>query len=115
MSWSEKLIFGRWGQTKESNIGGMSVFVSHRAQYGDVNDVDDEDDVRPSYNGCYGGGGFNPCSIDTDKDGLPDKWERQYAGVLFYRDDFADNAFAVGSAIPDPEVDDEKRASIHAF
>ena len=114
-SWSERLIFGRWGQTKESNIGGTSVFVAHRAQYGDVNDVDDDDDVRPSYSGCYAGGGFNPCSIDTDKDGLPDLWEKQYAGVLFYRDDFADNAFTVGSAIPDPEVDDEKRASIQAF
>ena len=114
-SWSEKLIYGRWGQTKVSNIGGTSVFVSHRAQYGDVNDVDDDDDVRPSYKGCYGGGGYNPCSIDTDKDGLPDRWERQYSGVLFYRDDFADNAFAEGSAIPDPDVDDEKRASIHAY
>ena len=114
-SWSEKLIYGRWGQTKVSNIGGTGVFVSHRAQYGDVNDVDDDDDVRPSYKGCYAGGGYNPCSIDTDKDGLPDRWERQYSGVLFYRDDFADNAFAEGSAIPDPDVDDEKRASIHAY
>ena len=26
------------------------------------------------------GGGLNPCSVDTDQDGLPDLWEKQYAG-----------------------------------
>ena len=26
------------------------------------------------------GGGLNPCSVDTDLDGLPDGWEKQYAG-----------------------------------
>ena len=27
------------------------------------------------------GGGLNPCSVDTDKDGLPDAWEAQFAGT----------------------------------
>ncbi len=29
---------------------------------------------------CYRGGGMNPCSSDTDFDGLPDAWELQFAG-----------------------------------
>ena len=32
---------------------------------------------------CIRGGGLNPCSVDTDDDGLPDPWERQFAGVVF--------------------------------
>ena len=27
------------------------------------------------------GGGLNPCSVDTDKDGLPDPWEAEFAGT----------------------------------
>jgi hypothetical protein len=30
---------------------------------------------------CFRGGGMNPCTIDTDLDGLPDGWEMQHAGV----------------------------------
>ena len=30
------------------------------------------------------GGGLNPCTVDTDGDGLPDAWEAQYAGQLIY-------------------------------
>ena len=30
---------------------------------------------------CFRGGGMNPCTIDTDQDGLPDGWEMQHAGV----------------------------------
>ncbi|MCR5413182.1 MAG: LamG domain-containing protein [Kiritimatiellae bacterium] len=29
---------------------------------------------------CIRGGGMNPCTIDTDLDGLPDGWEMQHAG-----------------------------------
>ena len=38
---------------------------------------------NPADNGatCIRGGGMNPCSVDTDMDGIPDGWERQYAGV----------------------------------
>ena len=28
------------------------------------------------------GGGLNPCTVDTDLDGLPDGWEKQFAGKL---------------------------------
>ena len=30
---------------------------------------------------CIRGGGMNPCTIDTDLDGIPDGWEMQHAGV----------------------------------
>ncbi len=32
---------------------------------------------------CIRGGGLNPCSVDTDRDLLPDPWERDFAGVVF--------------------------------
>ena len=32
---------------------------------------------------CIRGGGLNPNTADTDGDLLPDKWERQYAGIVF--------------------------------
>ena len=32
-----------------------------------------------AWNGrCYNGGALNPCSVDTDNDGLPDPWERMW-------------------------------------
>jgi len=31
---------------------------------------------------CVRGGGMNPCSVDTDLDGLPDAWEKEFAGVI---------------------------------
>ena len=31
---------------------------------------------------CIRGGGTNPCSWDTDMDGLPDLWEYQYIGTV---------------------------------
>ena len=30
------------------------------------------------------GGGLNPCSVDTDLDGLPDGWEEQYKGSTVF-------------------------------
>ncbi|MDD4101813.1 MAG: PKD domain-containing protein, partial [Kiritimatiellae bacterium] len=30
---------------------------------------------------CTQGGGLNPNSVDTDRDGLPDKWEAEFAGT----------------------------------
>ena len=41
--------------------------------YGNV-----EDDSRTV---CFRGGGMNPCTVDTDVDGIPDGWEMQHAGV----------------------------------
>ena len=37
-----------------------------------------EDNGLPT---CFRGGGMNPCTIDTDLDGIPDGWEMQHAGV----------------------------------
>ena len=31
---------------------------------------------------CLRGGGLNPCTADTDYDGLPDLWEKQHAGIV---------------------------------
>ena len=31
---------------------------------------------------CVRGGGMNPCSSDTDFDGLPDAWEMEFAGIV---------------------------------
>ncbi|MBQ2624803.1 MAG: hypothetical protein IJG18_06870 [Kiritimatiellae bacterium] len=31
---------------------------------------------------CVRGGGMNPCTVDTDIDGLPDPWEMTYAGIV---------------------------------
>jgi hypothetical protein len=38
----------------------------------------------PADNGsaCIPGGGLNPCSMDTDLDGLTDTWENQFAGTM---------------------------------
>lgn len=35
--------------------------------------------VTPAY--CVRGGGLNPCSMDSDWDGLPDAWEYDHAGT----------------------------------
>jgi len=38
-------------------------------------------DPQDSITTCVRGGGMNPCTVDTDKDGLPDAWEMQFAGI----------------------------------
>lgn len=43
---------------------------------------------------CIRGGGMNPCSIDTDFDGIPDGWERQYAGLVIEPDGSGSNSGA---------------------
>ena len=61
---------------------------------------------KPTDNGscCIRGGGANPCSADTDCDGLPDPWERQYAGLPY---DLATGSYWIpalpGGANPDDE------------
>lgn len=31
---------------------------------------------------CVPGGGLNPCSVDTERDSLPDGWESQFSGTI---------------------------------
>ena len=60
--------------------GSEDVIYAHSFCY-PVNE--DDDLANDGKTLCFRGGGLNPCSIDTDFDNLPDKWEMQYAGVLF--------------------------------
>lgn len=51
--------------------------------------------------GCIRGGGMNPCTIDTDEDGIPDGWEMQFAGIPFdvgARQTVAPNNVAISDA-----------------
>ena len=43
------------------------------------------------------GGGLNPCSIDTDLDGIPDPWENQYKGKTVYAGDNPAPFYAKGA------------------
>ena len=38
-------------------------------------------DLSSTITCCVRGGGMNPCTVDTDLDGLPDAWEMAYAGI----------------------------------
>lgn len=66
------------GTWKSSFVVGSNNFNGRNFTYGFVYG-------NPTDNGtcCIRGGGMNPCSIDTDFDGLPDGWERQYAGLIY--------------------------------
>ena len=50
---------------KDGNEGGFFVYDGN------------EDDGTKKF---VAGGGLNPCTLDTDQDGLPDPWEADYAG-----------------------------------
>lgn len=56
---------------KDGAEGGQFVYGSAK-----FNDVRTDDGSM-----CIPGGGLNPCSMDTDIDGLPDPWEAQFAGT----------------------------------
>ena len=53
---------------------------------------------------CFRGGGMNPCTIDTDLDGIPDGWEMQHAGVPVSLPDLAIVA-PRGGDVEDIELD----------
>ncbi len=55
------------------NAGAFFHELSLSFIYGNI-----EDDSRTV---CFRGGGMNPCTMDTDVDGIPDGWEMQHAGV----------------------------------
>ena len=103
-SWQTSLVINRWGQEKASTIAGEPVRVTHYSIYGEPD---------PSISRCVRGGGFNPCSIDTDMDGLPDPWEYQYAGILFYGDSPAAGVLTDGKL--DPDTYDDIRAAAVAY
>ena len=68
-SWRGEFVINRIPQTDDA-----SVLINYFSIYGSPAD-DGTTSIR--------GGGYNPCTIDTDSDGLPDPWERQFTGVLF--------------------------------
>ena len=45
------------------------------------------------------GGGLNPCSVDTDCDGLPDGWEKQFAGKTPFPGDLAAELVEKGNKV----------------
>ncbi len=55
---------------------GVESLVTLSFIYGE-NDEDRDDGLTT----CFRGGGLNPLTVDTDLDGLPDAWERAYAGL----------------------------------
>lgn len=52
---------------------------------------------------CVRGGGMNPCTVDTDIDGLPDPWEMQYAGIPV---DALTRRYAGPAKNFDPDIDE---------
>ncbi len=96
-SWSGLYTINRWGQT-------ITRTVNYRAIYGNPSD---------GGSNSIGGGGMNPCSIDTDLDGLPDPWERQYAGLVFVNNEIATNSFKTTTA-PYAGIYDDIRAAVKA-
>ena len=99
--WTRPYSFNRWNQKAVART------VKHFSIYGE-----------PYDNGemVIAGGGLNPCSIDTDQDGLPDPWERQYGGILIHNFEVADGVFQpTGSEPPSAEDYDDIRAAIVAY
>ena len=101
-SWTGRFVYNRWGQRVVSSDAEYRD-VTHNFIYGMPVD-------EGSTNRCVRGGGLNPCTVDTDNDGLPDPWERQYAGVLFQGNQIDTKTF--GGNTPDPEDFDDITAGI---
>lgn len=90
-SWQSLFCYNRFGQGKghtlaDGDFSEGNYAARHFTIYGTPADTGAR---------CHAGGGFNPCTIDTDEDGLPDPWERQYAGILFVNGAIAENTFLV--------------------
>ena len=102
--WTSFLTLNRWSQTKLVDEAGVQVKVNHKFIYGSPRD-------KPAR--CIKGGGMNPCSIDTDEDGLPDPWEKQYAGLVCVEGQVESGVFKNGEI--DSEIYDDVRAAIVAY
>ena len=73
------------GMSDSFEFNGSSVYIkAANFIYGTP-----EDDDRLT---SIPGGGLNPNSVDTDRDGLPDTWEAQFAGSKVYDGEFKDDA-----------------------
>ena len=85
--WTATFKLNRWGQRLASNPREYRQ-ITHNFKYG-----------TPSHSAalCIAGGGLNPCCIDTDGDGLPDPWERQFAGALFSGTEIVSSQFKEGA------------------
>ncbi|MBQ8125968.1 MAG: DUF1735 and LamG domain-containing protein [Kiritimatiellae bacterium] len=102
-SWSELFTMNRWGQRVATSTLEAKE-ITHNFIYGSPSD---------SGSLCIRGGGLNPTCLDTDGDGLPDPWERQYAGALFTGTSIVDSQFKQGA--PDTSVFNDIAAAILAY
>ena len=100
--WGGNFTINRYGTTQVH-----SKVAKFFAIYGDPIDTGSQ---------CIPGGGFNPGTVDTDQDGLPDPWERQYTGILFKDGEVSQEkpykVFELG--LPDPDFHDDIRAAVSA-
>ena len=115
-NWAGSYTINRWGQDNNRSKNTSTISgVQYHIIYGNPKSSSDSPCVR--------GGGLNPCSIDTDSDGLPDLWERQNAGLLFLNDEIAteDNSgegvyvFPPLEGLPNASVYDDIRAAVSAL
>lgn len=104
-NWSRPWTYNRWANGKTAKVDGKGITAHHKTIYGSPYDSG----VR-----SVRGGGGNPCTIDTDQDGLPDGWEHQYAGVVFTGDGLAEGSLTTEGTI-DPSLYDDIRAAASAY
>ena len=104
-NWKDTLVINRIPQTDDA-----SVLINYFSIYGSPAD-DGTTSIR--------GGGYNPCTIDTDSDGLPDPWERQFTGVLFKGTTISDtegmSVFGEGGGKIDERVRKDIKTALVAY
>ena len=82
--WTGSYTINRWGQDGNRSKDNLTINgVIFHMFYGSPSDTGST---------CIAGGGYNPCSIDTDADALPDLWEHQYTGLVFKNDEIMTEA-----------------------